>query len=76
MKLSTANSSTATGQLAAHEFGHTLGNLPHVGNASLLMAPHPGQGVTRGEMDEVIKACENGPKPGPDSSTSKGDDKQ
>ena len=63
-----SNQTSATGQLAAHEFGHTLGNLPHAGNPRLLMASPAGQGVTKEQMEHAIRECNNG-KPASTDST-------
>jgi hypothetical protein len=71
INMQTSNSRSATGRLAAHEFGHTLGNLPHAGNDRLLMAPRPGQGITRDQVNRVIQECENGKKKDVDSASAK-----
>ena len=69
-----SNRGSATGRLAAHEFGHTLGNLRHAGNARLLMAPRAGQGITGDQIQHVIRECENGKKKESDSTTTEKND--
>ena len=62
-----SESRAATGRLAAHEFGHTLGNLPHSANPRLLMAQPAGHGITPDQVEHVIRECENEKLPKPDS---------
>ena len=69
-----SNRPSATGRLAAHEFGHILGNLRHAGNARLLMASPPGQGITRDQIEHVIRECEHGPKQVSDSTSTENTD--